>query len=114
MVMITHNGNGLYLPAFEHDGCGFGLIAQMDGRASHALVHSAIRALSRLTHRGAVAADGKSGDGCGLLLKLPQHFLRTCAQAAGIELSTRYAVGMVFLHREPERAASSIHYHTLK
>ncbi|MCP5110569.1 MAG: hypothetical protein GY953_07010, partial [bacterium] len=62
---------GLYRPAFEKDSCGFGLIAQMDDRPSHWLVDTAINALGRLTHRGAVAADGKTGDGCGLLLKKP-------------------------------------------
>jgi len=105
--MIAHDGNGLYQPAFEHDGCGFGLIAQMDGKASHALVHTAIRALSRLTHRGAVAADGKSGDGCGLLLKLPHAFLQGAAQEAGIGPSSRFAVGMLFLNPDPELAAAA-------
>jgi len=95
----------LYRPAFEHDGCGFGLIAQMDGRASHALVDSAINALSRLTHRGAVAADGKTGDGCGLLMKLPRDFLRTVAQTAGLEIGERFATGMVFLNRDESCAA---------
>ena len=67
---------GLYSPRFEHDSCGFGLIAQMDDRPSHWLVRTAIDALARLTHRGAIAADGKTGDGCGLLLKKPDGFLR--------------------------------------
>ena len=59
---------GLYSPHFERDSCGFGLIAQMDDRPSHWLVHTAIASLARLSHRGAVAADGKSGVGCGRLL----------------------------------------------
>jgi len=105
--MIKHDGSGLYQPAFEHDGCGFGLIAHMDGKPGHELVHRAIRALSRLTHRGAVAADGKSGDGCGLLMKLPHAFLQAIALEAGIRLSSRYAVGMLFLNRDPERAAAA-------
>jgi glutamate synthase (NADPH/NADH) large chain len=54
---------GLYHPEFEHDGCGFGLIAHMDGQSSHWLVSTAIASLARLTHRGAIAADGKTGDG---------------------------------------------------
>lgn len=57
------NAQGLYRPDFEKDSCGFGLIAQMDNQADHRLVKTAINALARLTHRGAVAADGKSGDG---------------------------------------------------
>ncbi len=72
MTVSGQSGTGLYSPAFERDGCGFGLIAQMDDVANHWLVHTAIESLARLTHRGAVAADGESGDGCGLLLKLPE------------------------------------------
>ena len=89
---------GLYRPEFERDACGFGLIAHMDNEPSHWLVETAIQALTRLTHRGAIAADGKSGDGCGLLLKKPDTFLRSCAKETNIELAETYAVGMVFLN----------------
>ncbi len=99
--------HGLYRPEFERDACGFGLIAHMDGRASHWLVQTAIGALARLTHRGAIAADGKTGDGCGLLLARPDAFLRAAAAEAGIRLGERYAVGMVFLHPEPARAEAA-------
>ncbi len=95
---------GLYQPDFEKDSCGFGLIAQMDNKASHALVKTAITALNRLTHRGAVAADGKTGDGCGLLFKKPDEFLRAVAQEQHFELNSLYAVGMVFLNPAPELA----------
>ena len=60
---------GLYDPGDDRDSCGFGLIAQLDDRASRANVDAALDALARMTHRGGVAADGLSGDGCGLLLK---------------------------------------------
>jgi glutamate synthase (NADPH/NADH) large chain len=83
---------GLYQPGFEKDSCGFGLIANIDDKPSHWLVKTSIEALARLTHRGAVAADGKSGDGCGLLLKKPDTFLRTKAQELGIHCGRRYAV----------------------
>ena len=73
---FTH---GLYDPSFEHDSCGFGLIANIDDEPSHWLVKTAISALTRLTHRGAVAADGKTGDGCGLLIKTPDPFFRAVA-----------------------------------
>ena len=66
----------LYRPHFEQDSCGFGLMANMDDKPSHWLVQTAIDSLACLTHRGAVAADGKSGDGCGLLFKKPDSFLR--------------------------------------
>ena len=62
---------GLYDPRDERDSCGFGLIAQLDDRASRATVEAALEALARMTHRGGVAADGLSGDGCGLLIKQP-------------------------------------------
>ena len=86
---------GLYRSAFEKDNCGFGLIAQMDGKPSHWLVSTAINALARLTHRGAVAADGKSGDGCGLLLRKPDGFLRAAAAELNIDVAQLYAVGKI-------------------
>ena len=91
----------LYKPEFEQDSCGFGLIAQLDDKPSHWLVATAISSLAKLTHRGAVAADGKSGDGCGLLFKKPDGFLREVALEAGIALKSVYAAGLVFHHPEP-------------
>ncbi|MGD8547715.1 MAG: glutamate synthase large subunit, partial [Thiohalophilus sp.] len=67
----------------------------------------AISALARLTHRGAIAADGKSGDGCGLLLKQPESFLRTIADEQGFALKDRFAVGMVFLNPDAGLAESA-------
>lgn len=72
----------------------------MDGKPSHWLLETAITALTRLTHRGAVAADGKTGDGCGLLLKKPDNFLRNAASDLGFMLKENYAVGMVFLNTD--------------
>ncbi len=97
--------SGLYDPSLERENCGFGLIAQMDGVASHWLVQTAIGSLARLTHRGAVAADGKSGDGCGLLMRLPDAFLRAAAADCGLEIGERYAVGVVFLSPDEGAAA---------
>jgi glutamate synthase (NADPH/NADH) large chain len=84
--------------------CGFGLIARMDGVASHQLVRTAIASLQRMTHRGAIAADRKTGDGCGLLITKPREFLRAAAAEAGITFHGDCAVGMIFLNRDPERA----------
>ncbi len=89
--------NSLYRPSFEKDSCGFGLISNIDDKPSHWLVKTSIEALARLTHRGAVAADGKSGDGCGLLLKKPDGFLRAKAAEHNIHCARRYAVGLVFV-----------------
>jgi len=101
------NRPALYHPEFERDNCGFGLISHMDGNPSHWLVSTAIEALNRMTHRGAIAADGKSGDGCGLLMSKPAGFLTTVALDAGIELTEGFGVGVVFLDRDEDTAQVS-------
>ncbi len=98
---------GLYQPEFEKDSCGFGLIAQMDGKPSHWLVKTAIASLTHLTHRGAIAADGKTGDGCGLLLRKPDSFMQAAAREGGFTLSALYGVGMVFLNRDEALAKTA-------
>src|ERR1700730_4633422 len=98
---------GLYREAFERDGCGFGLIASLDDKPSHWLVKTAISSLNRLTHRGAIAADGKTGDGCGLLIKRPTAFLRAAAAESGLTLGALFAAGLVFLNRDSSKAAHS-------
>jgi len=105
--MTTTAHSGLYHPSFEKDSCGFGLIANLDDQPSHWLVKTAIASLNRLSHRGAIAADGKTGDGCGLLLKKPDKFLRAVAKDAGIKLARLYGVGLVFLSRDEAVAAAS-------
>jgi len=100
--------SGLYHPDFERDNCGFGLIAQMDGRESHWLVETAIAALGNMTHRGAIGADGKTGDGCGLLLRKPEGFLRQAAREADVTLGDgEFATGIVFLSRDDTRATAA-------
>ncbi|GAB3383101.1 glutamate synthase large subunit [Spongiibacter taiwanensis] len=97
---------GLYRPEDVRDNCGFGLIAHMQGDASHALLQTAIESLTCMTHRGGIAADGKTGDGCGLLLKKPDGFLRAVAKEAfGGELSEIYGIGQIFLSRDDAKAA---------
>jgi glutamate synthase (NADPH/NADH) large chain len=103
--MNTLPASGLYSPEFERDNCGFGLIAQMDDEPSHWLVQTAIESLARMTHRGGISADGKSGDGCGLLLKKPDAFMREEAARLGFELGELYAVGVVFLSQDEALAA---------
>ncbi len=109
--MQTLAAQGLFDPAYERDSCGFGLIASLDDQPSHWIVRTAITSLNRLTHRGAIAADGKTGDGCGLLLKKPRAFLEAIAQQAGIGLAERFAVGCVFLSTfddQAQRARSAL------
>lgn len=94
----------LYDASHERDNCGFGLIAHIEGEPSHKVVRTAIHALARMQHRGAILADGKTGDGCGLLLQKPDRFLRMVAEERGWRLAKNYAVGMLFLSRDAEQA----------
>ncbi|WP_374500572.1 glutamate synthase large subunit [Pseudoxanthomonas sp.] len=96
---------GLYDPNDERDACGFGMIAQLDDQPSRALVDTAIAALSRMTHRGGVAADGLTGDGCGLLIRKPDAFLHALAAESGIDPGVRFAAGLVFLPHDDALAA---------
>jgi len=97
----------LYNPDIVKDNCGFGLIAHMEGEASHKLVRTAISSLARMAHRGGVAADGRTGDGCGLLLQKPDAFFQAVAKEQGWGLGGRYGVGMIFLNRDPVLAEAS-------
>ncbi|WDE04961.1 glutamate synthase large subunit [Thalassomonas viridans] len=97
----------LYDPDFQKDNCGFGLIAHQTGETSHKLIKTAIAALDRMQHRGGIAADGKTGDGCGLLLQKPDSFFRAIAEENNWQLGRKYAVGMVFLSTDPVEAALS-------
>lgn len=90
--MIEHHD---LLRSFK-DNCGFGLVANIKNRASHKVLNDAITALERMMHRGAVAADGKTGDGSGLLLSMPEEFLRKEAINNKVELPKQFAVASVF------------------
>lgn len=100
-------GTGLYRPDEFRDNCGFGLIAHLKGEASHHLLKTAIESLTCMTHRGGIAADGKTGDGCGLLMAKPDRFLReTMQREQGVSLPNEYAVGMFFM--DTDTAAQQI------
>ena len=105
--MTERTAKTLYDPAFDRDSCGFGLIANLDDLPSHWVVETAIAALARLTHRGAVASDGKTGDGCGLLIKFPTDFLRAVGEDCGFKLGERFAAGTVFLSRDEGAAEAA-------
>lgn len=94
----------LYHPNDSKDNCGFGLIAHTTGEASHKIVKTAIQALDRMQHRGGIAADGKTGDGCGLLMQKPNSFFQEIATENGWKLSKKYAVGMIFLSQDTKLA----------
>jgi len=92
--------HGLYDPAEEHDACGVGFVATLDGKARREVVQAGIDALKAVWHRGAVDADGKTGDGAGIHVEIPQDFFREHVRHTGHEPGAGHlAVGMVFLPR---------------
>ncbi|RUM55620.1 MAG: glutamate synthase large subunit, partial [Nautilia sp.] len=78
------------------DNCGFGLLASIDGKPSHKNVEDSITALERMMHRGAIAADGKSGDGSGLLFGMPTKFMKKVAHENGVDLPEIFGIGVIF------------------
>ncbi len=98
---------GLYDPSNEHDACGVGFVAHIKGMQSHAIVRQGLQVLENLTHRGAVGADPRAGDGAGILIQIPDNFLRAECAGLGIELPelSQYAVGMIFLPQEAQTRA---------
>ncbi|MGB5709278.1 MAG: glutamate synthase large subunit, partial [Arenicellales bacterium] len=98
---------GLYDPRFEHDACGVGFIASIKGQKSHGIVADGLKILDNLTHRGAVGADPKAGDGAGMLLQISDRFFR---EVLDFELPAtgQYAVGMVFLPRTQAGQAEAL------
>ncbi len=90
---------GLYDPQYEHDNCGAGFICSLEGKKTNDIIHKALDILDKLEHRGAVSADGKTGDGAGILIEIPHDFLVTQCNFKLPELH-QYAVGMVFLPKK--------------
>ena len=85
------------------DNCGFGVIAHIKGKETHKMVNQALEALERMMHRGAIAADGKSGDGSGLLFSLPKEFFKKVAKTQGIDLPENFGIGVIFLKDEKQK-----------
>ncbi len=98
---------GLYDPAHEHDACGVGFVAHIKGLKSHAIIAQGLQILENLSHRGATGADPLAGDGAGILIQMPDAFLRSESTLLGITLppAGEYAVGMVFLPQEAKARA---------
>src|SRR5919109_526296 len=94
---------GLYQPDREHDACGVGFVANIKGKKSHSIVEQGLSVLKNLSHRGAVGWDPKLSDGAGLLIQIPDRFLREEMAKQGVKLppAGQYGVGMVFLPRDP-------------
>ncbi len=96
------NKEGLYDPEFEHDACGVGFVAHLKGEKSHDIVKKGIELLINLEHRGAVGAEKNSGDGAGILVQMPDRFMRKVTKEQGIDLPEfgHYGVGVVFVPRD--------------
>ena len=99
---------GLYDPRQERDACGVGFVAHIKGKQSHSMVRQGLQILENLTHRGAVGADPLAGDGAGILIQIPDAFLRTACSAQGMNLpgAGEYGVGMIFLPRDTTARAA--------
>ncbi|MFV8225006.1 glutamate synthase large subunit [Christiangramia aquimixticola] len=97
------NEQGLYSPLNERDNCGAGFICNLNGERSNQIIHKALDILIRLEHRGAVGADGKTGDGAGILIEVPHNFFKKVCDF-DLPESREYAVGMVFLPKNSNQA----------
>jgi len=100
---------GLYEPGFEHDSCGVGFIAHLDGEARHSIVRDGIKILQNLQHRGAVGGDSLTGDGAGIMVQLPDGFFKKECKNLKLPKFGKYAVGMLFLPCEKKAAALCKH-----
>ena len=103
-TVSAHLPRGLYDPSMDHDACGTGFVARVDGERSHRIVELAVEAVINLTHRGAVSADAASGDGAGVTIQIPFELLREDAARLGVELRQRDELGvaMVFLPQDEQ------------
>ncbi len=102
---LSHAAQGLYDPAFEHDACGVGFVAHLKGERSHQIVEQALGALTRMQHRGATNAEPNTGDGAGILIQVPDEFLRE--QVDYLPAPGHYATGIAFLPADPDAAVDT-------
>ena len=92
---------GLYKNIYEHDACGVGMVVNINGSKSHQLVDDALKVLEHLRHRGAEGADGKTGDGAGIMLQIPHEFI--LLQGIPVPEKGKYGTGLVFLPKDEKR-----------
>ncbi len=99
--------DGLYNPAFEHEACGVGLVANIKGKKSHRVIEQGLEVLINLGHRGAAGADPETGDGAGIMVQMPHEFIVSAFGKAGIVVPDRgdYGIGMTFLPRDANERA---------
>lgn len=93
---------GLYRPEFEHDNCGIGLVVQINGSKSHAIVEGGLQVLENLNHRGAESADNETGDGAGITVQIPHEFI--LLQGIAVPERGKYGTGLMFLPKDKKEA----------
>ncbi len=99
--LTVHAPDGMYDPANEHDACGVGMVTTLNKRPERKIVNDAIEVLVNLDHRGAVGAEENTGDGAGILMSMPDEFMRATVPAELPEAG-HYAAGIAFLDRDIE------------
>ncbi len=102
--------SGLYSPEQEHDACGVGMVANIKGEKTHAIIEESLEVLVNLGHRGASGSDPDTGDGAGILVQMPDTFFRLATQPLGFTLPAEgeYGVGMAFLPQHPDAVAAVV------
>jgi len=105
---------GLYDPCFEHDACGVGFVANIKGNKSHEIIRQGLTILENLDHRGAVGSEPNTGDGAGILLQMPDKFLRQVCAPLGIELPAPGCYGVAMIFTSPEAPDRSSARHVLE
>jgi glutamate synthase (ferredoxin) len=103
-LLCEPSKTGLYDPKYERDACGIGMLVNIKGARSHALVRDALKVLINLTHRAGVAADPDTGDGAGILMQIPHRFLKRDCAGRGIELPDEGQYGVAMMFASPDEA----------
>jgi glutamate synthase (NADPH/NADH) large chain len=102
--MALPKAQGLYDPANEHDNCGIGFVANIRGQKSHDIIERGLQVLENMDHRGATGADNKTGDGAGILVQIPDEYIREVLNV-NVPSAGQYGTGLIFLPQNREEAA---------
>ena len=101
--IVLPQKQGLYDPTFEHDACGIGFVAHIEGIASYSVVKQDLSMLCRLEHRGGRGSDPLTGDGAGIMVQLPHKFFQVACSQLSMLSKGDYSVGMLFLPQEAKK-----------
>lgn len=109
MREVANDQQGLYRPEFEHDNCGIGAVVNIKGKKSHETVANALRIVENLDHRAGKDAEGKTGDGVGILLQISHKFFKKACKKEGIEIGgeREYGIGQFFFPQQEIKRAQA-------